>query len=249
MRGLRRLALGALLLPASALGGERALPAPGGEAWEPLALPKVERATSYEPVTVDGRAAVRSRSDCSASALVLPLADVDLESHPRLRWRWRVERSPHVDDERVREGDDFAARVYVIFPFEPEHASFLARMRQRLGRALYGDRVPGSALNYVWSSQPAGSTWDNPFAASSKMVSLGDGPLGEWRAEDVDVRADFERLFGRPPPRPSGLALMTDSDNSCQAAEALFADFRLAERSTAPAGSEPAPSGRGEAGP
>lgn len=218
-------ALAALLL----LGSDAPpLPAPGTEGWEPLLLPNVERATRYIPVEVDGVRAVRAESRCSASALLLPTPEVDLAATPLLGWRWQVERGFSVPDERVQAGDDFAARVYVIFPFEPEHAGLLERARNALGRALYGDRVPGAALNYVWSTrEPAGASWDNPFAASSKMISMGSGPLGSWRRAERDVRADFSRLFGREPPPVLGVALMSDSDNSCQEAHALFADFRF----------------------
>ena len=57
--------------------------------------------------------------------------------------------------------------------------------------ALYGREMPGSALNYVWSSREArGARWDNPFSADSKMISVGAGQLGEWITEEVDVWAD-----------------------------------------------------------
>ncbi len=225
----RRAALLALLLLASgAPPAERLLPAPGTDRWEPLELPNVEQRTHYTPVEVDGLRAVRSESRCSASALLLPTPDVDLVETPLLGWRWRVDRGLSIPDERVKLGDDFAARVYVLFPFEPEHSSLLARARNRLGRALYGQRVPGAALNYVWSTrEPQGASWDNPFTATSKMISMGNGPHEVWKAAERDVRADFARLFGHEPPQVLGVALMSDSDNSCQEARALFADFRF----------------------
>lgn len=219
-----------LALLATTLGAaaDGRLPAPGTGEWRPLSLPKVDRETVYAAVRIDDVDAVRAESDCSASALLLPTRELDLARTPRLAWQWRVERAPDVPDARVKQGDDFAARVYVMFEFDPERAGFFERARHRLGRAIYGDVVPGSALNYVWSpGEPRGAAWDNPFAATSKMVSLGAAPLGEWRSEQVNVADDYARLFGFDAPAPLGLALMSDSDNSCQRAEALFANFRF----------------------
>ena len=59
------------------------------------------------------------------------------------------------------------------------------------------------------------------------MVSLGAGPLGVWRSEEVDVLADYRAHFGGPVPPVVAVAVMSDSDNSCQAAEAYFARFRF----------------------
>jgi hypothetical protein len=206
------------------------LPAPGGRQWRPLTFRNVPRATTYEPVMVDGEAAVRAVSECSASALYLPMSrDVDLADTPRLSWRWKIDRGLPIPDERVKRGDDFAARVYLVFEFDAARASLAARLRHRLAEGLYGERVPGAAINYVWASrEPAGASWDNPYAGESKMISLGRGPSsGGWRTEDVDVADDHQRLFGSPPSRLLGVALMTDSDDSCQRADTSYAAFRF----------------------
>jgi hypothetical protein len=57
------------------------------------------------------------------------------------------------------------------------------------------------------------------------MISLGRGPLRDWRTEEVDVVADYRARFASEPPPVQGLALMTDSDNTCSRAAAEFADF------------------------
>lgn len=232
----------ALAGAAAAEPASQRLPAPGGDGWRPLALPRVQFATRYERVTKDGREALRATSDCSASAFVFGLDDVDLRRTPRLRWRWRIERGLDIPNERVKAGDDFAARVYLLFPFDPSRASVIARARHALGTRLFGDGLPGHAINYVWTSrEPAGARWDNPFAADSKMISLGRGPLTGWREEEVDVAADYRALFAEEPRRVMGLAVMTDSDNSCQRAEALFADFELRGPQPPPSSSPGAP--------
>lgn len=222
-------AAGALCLAASVgHANEIILAPPGSEAWRPLTFSKIKRKTRYQPVSIDGRRAIRADAVCSASALYLPI-EVDLRRTPRLSWRWKVERGLAVHDERVKGGDDFAARVYVMFRFDRSRASVWERFWHGVGQKIYGDEIPGTALNYVWSSrEPAGKTWDSPFVSSSKMVSLGNGPMNDWQSEEVDVRADYLSLFGEPPPPALAIALMSDTDNSCQRGTAYFADFKLA---------------------
>jgi len=224
---MRNLVLSAFCLAAVASAAE--LPTwQGWSRWEPLKLPGVDTQTQYTQVQIDGRDAFRSESRCSASALAVPLAEMNLFETPRLRWEWKIGQGLDVHDERVKAGDDFAARVYVMFRFDPDRASWRERLQNKLGGLLYGRDVPGRALNYVWSSsEAAGESWDNPFAKASKMISMGFGPLPDWQSVEVDVLRDYRTLFGDEPPRPLGLAIMTDSDNTCSEAVAYFARFEF----------------------
>lgn len=225
----------ALLLGTSAAAGEGALPAPGTPPWQPLTFPKIERHTRYTPAREAERPVLRAESECSASGLLLPLEDVDLTATPRLRWRWRVDEALEPAPERSRRGDDFAARVYVSFAFEPERATLLERARHGLAAAVYDDDMPGSALSYVWAQrEPEGARWPNPFTGATHMIVATSGPPGPWTAVEVDLLADYERAFGRAAPAPLFLALMTDSDNGCSRARAAYADFRLAPRPAKP---------------
>ncbi len=218
------------LAEASRLRTDVALP--GSGAWKPLTFRSVERHTHYASVVVEGRPAFRADSECAASALVVPVDTATLRETPILRWRWKVEQPLDIEDERSRDGDDFAARVYILFRFQPEKASFYERARRSVGEALYGQEIPGNALNYVWSSRiERGASWPNPFSEQARMLSLGPGTGPGWRHEQVDVVADYRAQFGADPPEPIGLAIMTDSDNSCARARALFAGFHFVARS------------------
>jgi hypothetical protein len=227
----RGLALALLLAAPAAAAQEVSIPPPGTGAWQPLAFPKVERHTRYTPVDEGGRPVLVAESACSASGLVYPLGDLDLAKTPLLRWRWRVDEALPPADERSRGGDDFAARVYVSFVFEPERASLFERAARRLASAVWGERMPGGALNYVWSSrEPTGALWPNPYTASSRMIALASGGASGWREAEVDLLADYPRAFGHPAPAPLFLALMTDTDDRCARARAGYADFRFAPR-------------------
>lgn len=216
-----------------------ALPPPGEPAWQPLRFRSVERSTDYAPLA-DAQPGVRAESRCGASALVLPLDGAELERTPVLHWQWRVLRGLDVADERSRGGDDFAARVYVMFRFQPERAGWLERAQRALGESLYGSRIPGSALNFVWTSRiEPGATWTSPYTEHSRLVALERGPGPGWRSEAVDVPAAYAEAFGEPPPAAEGLGLMTDADDTCQHAVAEFRGFRLAAREVGSAGAKP----------
>jgi hypothetical protein len=171
---------------------------------------------------------VRAESNCAASGLVLPLDGIDLDRTPLLSWRWRVDRGLDISDEKVKGGDDFAARVYVMFRLDPSRASTLLRLRHRVTELLYGEEVPGSALNFVWASRLApGTVWNNPFEPSAKMIALARGAEASWRSETVDIAVRYAELFGVPAPPLLALAIMSDSDNSCQRTQARFGAFKF----------------------
>lgn len=219
------LALGAPV----ARSAEIALGTPGTNGWSPLHFPKIKQHTRYVVIDTGPERFLQAESNCSASAMYVPADHVDLSETPRLFWRWRVDRGLTIADERAKAGDDFAARVYVMFKFDPEHASFWQRARHAVATTIYGEEIPGEAINYVWTSnEPAGTRWDNPFASTSKTVSRGPGPLARWRTEEVDVRSDYVYLFGHEPPPILAVGVMTDSDNSCQEATARYGELGFA---------------------
>jgi hypothetical protein len=229
MSRARRLALGLWLgFAAGAAAQERAVPAAD---WQPLAFPKIERHTRYTTAREGEAAVIAAESECSASGLLHDLRGTDLAKTPLLRWRWRVDEALPPADEREKAGDDFAARVYVAFAFEPERASLFERASRRIASAVWGESLPGSSLTYVWSSSAAvGGRWPNPYAPSARMIVAASGAAAGWREAEVDLLADYEREFSHPAPAPMFLALMTDTDDRCLRARAAYAEFRFAAR-------------------
>ena len=211
------------------------LPPPGDPAWQALEFARIDERTSYE-VRRDpaGRAAFRARSACGASAMRMALPeDIDLAATPRLAWRWRIERGLDIAAERDKLGDDFAARVYVMFAFDAESASWIDRAQRSVGRRLFGVEVPGKTLNYVWASREAvGARWTSPYHPDAHLVAVESGSAAAagsgWRETIVDWNRDSAQLFesGRRQP-PYAVAVMVDADNTCAEAIAWFSDFRL----------------------
>lgn len=210
--------------------------APAGDAaWQPLEFRSIERHTNYEVrIDASGRSAFRAQSECGASAMSLLLPkDLDLTTTPRLAWRWRIERGLDITAETTRSGDDFAARVYVLFEFDADSAGPFERLERAVGRRLFGVDLPGKTINYVWASRvPVGQTWTSPHHDDAKLIAIATNSSGsdggDWEEQVVDIEADARRLFSPgPSQQPYALALMVDADDTCSTAVAWFSDFRL----------------------
>lgn len=177
-------------------------------AWEPQSF---VGETRYRVDPAAGRAAIRADSQASASAL-LHEVEIDLTATPLLHWSWKVGNLLHGIDETTRAGDDYPARVYILF------------------RGSRWDPRPFS-LSYVWSStQARDSSWANAYTDRVIMVAVRDAhdPVGEWVAEERNVREDIRRHFGREVNTIEAVAIMTDTDDSGQQATAWYGDISFA---------------------
>jgi len=164
--------------------------------------------TRYAVQTSGGQRALCASSTAAASGLFHEIR-IDLRKTPLLNWSWKVERGLHDKDERSKPGDDYPARVYVVFSG---------------GFAFWKTR----AINYVWSSaQPVGAIWPNAFVSNARMVVVetGSSRLGQWVTEQRDVLADYRKLFGDAADYVDAVAIMTDTDNAGGSAAACYGDI------------------------
>jgi hypothetical protein len=135
---------------------------------------------------------------------------VDLKKYPRLTWSWRIDHTLKREEIKEKSGDDFAARVYVIFP-----RGFFWRMR---------------AINYVWAAKmPKKSEVPSPYTNNSMIIAVesGDEKAGKWVFEERNVYEDYKRIFGEEPPLVGGVAIMTDTDDTQDDATAWYGDITL----------------------
>lgn len=198
-----------------------AAPPPG---WEALTFPRVPRHTRYLVVREGDRWVLRAESDRAASALYRPL-DLDPKAYRVLAWRWKVENVVAKADPRRKEGDDYAARVYVAFRYEPASATLWERSRYAAYRLLHGRYPPGVVLNYVWESRlPVGTALDNAYTDRAKIIVARSGGalVGQWVSERHDIYADYRSIVGGEPPRIAGIAIMTDTDDTGERAVAYY---------------------------
>ncbi|MFQ5442159.1 MAG: DUF3047 domain-containing protein [Thermodesulfobacteriota bacterium] len=209
----------------SAFSSEDAGKKPSG--WNFLFLPRIQRHTYYAVHEEGGRYVLKAVSKRSASGLYREI-DLDPSEFRVFSWRWKVEDVIKRGNARIKEGDDFAARVYVTFAYEPEKASLFEKAQYRLLKALYKVPPPGNALNYVWANRlEKGEAVVNPYTSRSIMIAVESGPGsgGVWRREERNVYEDYVKFFHEKPPRISGVVVMTDSDNTGTSATGYYSDI------------------------
>lgn len=203
---------------------------PGGAVagWEPMRLGGAD-ASTYALVRDGGTVVVRGHADDSASGLVRRIR-VDLAEHPTLSWRWKVDGVIARGDVSRRDGDDYPARIYVTFDYPASRLSFGDRVKYRALRALGYRNIPTRALNYIWANKPGETRIvPNPYTDWVQMVPVESGPAnaGRWRSVRRNVAADYRAAFGEEPPAITGIAIMTDADNTGASATAYYGDITM----------------------
>lgn len=196
------------------------------EGWEPYTFKKIPKHTSYELVRDDDTTVIKAVSEAAASGLIRRI-DIDPKQYPIIRWRWRIDNLLERSDVARKQGDDFPARIYVTFAYEADKVSFGRKLKYKLGQKLFGD-IPIAALNYVWDTRaPVGSIVKNAYTDFARMVIVKSGPqqVGDWVQEERNVYEDYRKAFGSEPPRISGVAVMTDTDNTRERATAYYGDI------------------------
>lgn len=181
----------------------------GSEGLNGWGVKSFKGATDYHIVHEDGRTVVKARAIGAASGLTKKIK-FNPATYRYLKWSWKVDGTVAGGDEMTKGGDDYAARVYIIFP----------------GRFFWQTR----ALNYIWANKlPKGEFTPNAFTANAKMIAVESGPSasGQWRYEVRDILSDYRRVFGENPPEAGAVAIMTDSDNTGAAATAWYGDITL----------------------
>ena len=200
---------------------------PSGEwsaPWRLADIPKLKPSVRTL-VEQDGQPVLRIQADAAAGGLLHPL-DLDGAQAWQLSWQWRTERQLEQARFATREGDDYAARVYVLLDYPLDSLTFVTRQKLRLARTFFDPELPAATLSYVWDNRQApGSHARSAYTETVEMVVLRgpEAPLGQWLQESRDLRADAIAAFGRAPRRILGVVFAADSDNTGEAVQSYFA--------------------------
>lgn len=197
--------------------------------WQALKPAPKANDTRYSLAQDAGKVVLKAQADRSMSGLVYPVR-VDIRQYPLLRWRWKVAAPLKNADMTQKAGDDYAARIYVMFDYPAEKLSFGTRAKLRLAEALYGQRIPTAALNYIWDNrQPVGTIQPNTYTDRARMIVVRSGAAqaGQWITETRDLAADFRAAFGEDAPDIVAVALATDTDNTGESATAWYGDIEF----------------------
>jgi hypothetical protein len=160
---------------------------------------------THYSVNIEGEQSyLRAISNASASGLYYKIK-YDPREYPFIVWKWRVDNILQKGDATKKSGDDYAARIYVVFP-----SFFLWKTK---------------AINYIWANKLAkNNVVPNPYNANAMMVSVesGSANTGKWITERRNVYLDYQIFFGKEPPKVGAIAIMTDTDDTKEKASASY---------------------------
>jgi len=165
--------------------------------------------TSYSFLPKNGRKFLMAKSNNSASGLIHKM-EVDSKAYPIIKWSWKIDHTVKKGNERVKEGHDFAVRVYVIF-----------------SRGLFSRT---RAIEYVWGNvMHKGEILRNPYSSNAVMIAVDSGEelAGQWTFHKRNYYEDYRAAFGEEAPKLGAVAIMTDSDNSHESAVGYYGDISL----------------------
>jgi hypothetical protein len=130
-----------------------------------------------------------------------------LTEYPVLAWSWRPQEFPKGADERTGRNDS-ALAVYAVFP----HTSMSVK-----------------SVKYIWSATvPKGTHIPQSRGNTQGVVARQGGEPGAWVEERVNVLEDYKRYFKTSDvPKPEGIAVLTDSDDTSSRARGDYASFRV----------------------
>ena len=143
-------------------------------------------------------------SEKSSSVLYLPIEGAARQSQS-LSWSWRVEDGLPATDLTKNVGDDRNLSVHVAFADGDVVSRFLG---------LFSPFAGGRALTYVWGGEGV-AHFPHPHRPDDVWIYVlrpADAPLDQWIMENVDLEADFKRVFGEAPPPIAAIGVSSDAD-------------------------------------
>lgn len=147
-------------------------------------------------------------ADRLASSLIRQVR-IPLSEMPFLQFAWKVDKVQPSADIRVRETQDVAGAVIVMFGTSGRVDKYLP------------------SIGYVWSGTdvPSGTIIKSVLHPETRaFIQLEGKPeVGTWRSESRNVQADYKTIFGTTPPGPvRSVVIFIDSDNTGEAAQAFY---------------------------
>jgi len=133
----------------------------------------------------------------------------DPKAYPMLAWSWRPIKFPAGSDERQSKTNDSAISVYAVFP----HTAWSVK-----------------TIKYIWSAVVPVGTRLSSSAGLTQVLVIRNGTdrKGGWTEERVNILEDYKKFFDEAEtPKASGIAVLTDSDDTKSTAQGDYANFRL----------------------
>jgi len=161
--------------------------------------------TIYSVGSNENGSYLKAVADNAASGLGKEVK-IDLNKTPFINITWKIEKDLPGIKENTKKGHDFAARVFAV---------------KKTGATPLSNR----AINYVFSSNSEiGLNWSSPYTKKSidNVLASTKNNLNEWITVKANVKEDFKKFHDLDVNELSGLAIMSDTDNSKMKAIAYY---------------------------
>ncbi|MDC0215495.1 DUF3047 domain-containing protein [Candidatus Pelagibacter sp.] len=162
-----------------------------------LNVKKIKGKTTYSLGKNDNGNFLRAETQGKGSGLGKEIK-INLEKTPFINITWKVEKNLHGIIENSKKGHDYAARVFVV---------------KKTGNTALSNR----AINYVFSSNNlVGENWPSPYTKKSidYVLATTKEHNNKWVTVKANVKKHFLILHGIDVQELTGVAIMTDTDNS-----------------------------------
>ena len=140
--------------------------------------------------------------------------EIDLLKTPFINITWKVEKDLLGIVENSKKGHDYAARLFVI---------------KKTGSTALSNR----AINYVFSSnEKINNNWPSPYTKKSidYVLSTTKDNLNIWVTVKANVKKHFKELHNLDVKNLTGVAIMTDTDNSKKKAIAYYQNIYFSSK-------------------
>lgn len=195
--------------------------------WNTLTFRSIEEHTSYTLVDDQNVKVVKAESNESASGLTKTI-QFNPKEYPYLSWRWKVNKAISGTDVTSKSGDDYAARIYVMFKYDVKDLPEDEQSRVNWYKFFNGVLPPLATINYIWGNKmELGRIVSSPYTERVKMVILKNKKslLQKWHTEERNIYEDYKKAFREEPKDVISIAIMTDTDNTNSMAESYFGDI------------------------
>ena len=181
--------------------------------FETLQVKRVKGETTWSLGSDENGNFIKAEAEGKGSGLGKEVK-IDLLKTPFINITWKVEKDLSGIVENSKKGHDYAARVFVI---------------KKTGLTTLSNR----AINYVFSSNnDIGENWPSPYTKKSidYVLSTTKDNLNAWVTVKSNVKEDFLSLLGLELNDITGVAIMTDTDNSKLKAISYYQDIYFSEK-------------------
>ncbi|HBQ22085.1 MAG: hypothetical protein A2Z91_03625 [Deltaproteobacteria bacterium GWA2_38_16] len=164
----------------------------------------------YKIIKGPGQDFIQATAKNAASGIYYEFPDKEFynpTSKPFISWKWKVNRFPKKEDEKV---EDFAARIYVIFPAKVF--------------------IFSKCIEYVWDDKLAqGTRTKSSLSSRIQIFVLQNGKKEGWIQEERNVVEDYKQAFGEDEvdDKIGAIAFMSDSDDSETEGQSLFDEIKI----------------------